>query len=329
MVTSTSNLKSLTDKKIIEYPIGLAKTAIDEYGHKKQLMIFKIISDKKSSKLKGDTGSAAYTASDVTGTGNSSQAVNPKTDDPKYLEMVSNAGPKDTITVLDGVVELSRVIVLPMPNDHSVNTAVEYDANYKSSGLTKAADIANQNGGAVLAEYGRLAGTNAFGGAINSLKAGLVGGGEITNEQSLLAAQGLAINPKKEVMFTGFNYRQFTFSYFFAPKNKNESDTVNDIIRTFRYYALPEISPAKLFYMFPAQFDISFMFGQDVNPNIPRIAKSVLARVGVNYSPSGTSWVTLPNGSPVAIQMTLEFIETELIDRNRVSNDEKPLSAGY
>lgn len=329
MALPASNIKSLTNKKLIEYPLGLAKSAIDEYGHPKQFMVFKIIKDTKSSKLAGDTGSDnVYIAADSGGTGVSGQAINEKGLDPNFTTLYGNVDPK-TINTVKGKEELDRVVILPMPNDHNVNTSVDYDNSFIPSTLTKAADMANQNGGALISEAARYGATAAFGGAINAIKSGIFGGKDVTDTTSLLAAQGLAINPKKEVMFRGFSFRQFTFSYFFAPKNKAESDSVNDIIRTFRYYALPEISPAKLFYMFPAQFDVEFMYGQELNPNIPRIARSVLGRVGVNYSPAGTSWVTLPNGSPVAIQMTLEFIETELIDRNRVSNETSKFTSGF
>lgn len=104
---------------------------------------------------------------------------------------------------------------------------------------------------------------------------------------------------------------------------------VREIIETFRYYALPEISPAKFFYLLPAEFDISFILGEKPNPNIPKITTSVLQRISVNYSPNSGVWSTLPNGAPLAIDMTLDFMEIELVDRKRVFDKDSVITSGY
>jgi len=334
MATAQSNtrLAELKDKKLLEYPIGIAKNIVDDHGISKQFMMFRIITDTKASKLKDDKASSdVLITSDVVGTGRDGQAINSKDADKALVDRYGQAAVNaENWRTQSGVTRLDKVIILPMPDDHAVNTSIQYDTNHDPSMLTKGADMAGQNGGALIAEMAKLGGASIAAGGINRAKSLITSkGGDATSTDAILASFRMAKNPKKEVMFNGFTYRQFSFSYLFAPKNVNESDTVNEIIRTFRYYALPAISPAKLFYIFPSEFEISFMLGKIDNPNIPRMTKSVLQRVGVNYSPASSGWATLPNGSPVAIQMTLEFIELELVDRNRVYNAARPISSGF
>lgn len=151
---------------------------------------------------------------------------------------------------------------------------------------------------------------------------------DLTSLKAQLAEDRVAMNPKKEIMFDSFGFRSFQFIYSFAPKDKYESESVNEIIQTLRYYALPEISGGKMFYKFPAEFEVFFMLGQKDNPNIPKMTTSVIESIIVQYS-DGHVWSTLPNGSPVNIHMTLQFKELELVDRNRVYNKTSSVNSGY
>jgi hypothetical protein len=222
----------------------------------------------------------------------------------------------------EGLVELNKVIVLPMPSDHRVNTRIDYDSDYTPSTLVQVGDILQQQGStagalaADLAKYGVAAGVS---GLANALKAGSA------STTDLLKNNRLVWN---EVMFKSFGFRSFNLTYLFAPKSEKEAETVRSIIETFRYYSLPELSTSKLFYIFPSEFDILFMKGTKENPTLPKIASCVLRDISVNYTPHSV-WSSLPDGSPVAIQVSMEFLELELIDRLRVKNKDKPEKSGY
>lgn len=324
---------ALKGKKILSYPLGLGNTYKDSTGREIQYMLFKINTPTEGARLNDDgLGSQVVTplsSSTVTGV----QVLTPG--DAKENEKIA-LGDWDIWTRYDtedikkttwvqkkGMSRLDRAIVLPMPNDHNVNTAVGYNQNYDPGTLSKMGDMLNNTNSQMASDIAKLAGTATVAGIVNKV----ISGG--TSQQQLLAAEKIAVNPKKEVMFEGFNFRNFTFQYVFAPKNEEESKMVTEIIQTFRYYSLPEISPSKMFYIFPSEFEVSFMLGSRENPNIPRMTTSVLQRVGVNYSPAGQSWATLPNGAPVSLTMTLEFIELELVDRSRIYNKLSPITSGY
>jgi hypothetical protein len=321
----------LNGNKVLSYPKGLAANETDGRGAPVQYMLFKINDSVRSQKLKGDTAAGDVLITDMRdGTGTKaelgSEGVASKNADPALSIMYDSAAvQKERWRTQKGMKRLDRAIVLPMPNEHTVGSSVDYDVGREQSMLTAAVDNLSQLSQAdgawgELATLGINKGIGAF---LNTLKSGL------SSERDLLAEERLARNPKKEVMFKGIGYRQFSFRYQFAPKSFEESQEVNRIIETFRYYQLPEISAGKYFYTFPAEFEIAFIRGTKNNPNIPKIATSVLNRVGINYSPNSSSWATLPNGAPVAIDMTLDFTEVVVIDRTRVWNKDSEITSGY
>lgn len=320
----SSNVEVLKDKKILQYPIGLGSTEFDDHGKEQQYMMFKINTNEKTTSLRGDKQIGDVTTAVGTRNGirttSGGAGIFDKSADPDVSIKYSNED-KTKWVKQKGMVRLDKVIILPMPNDHNVNTSLEY-TKLKQNLLTQAGDMLNQQG-SDLVSAGVTKFKNWLGAAgVNALKSGA------TSEEALLAEDGLLSNSKMEVRFTGFTFRKFSFSYQFAPKSQAESEIVRDIIETFRYYALPELTLGSMYYIMPSEFEIYFMQGQRDNPNIPKVTTSVLENVSVNYSPNSV-WSTLPNGANLAINMTLNFVELELVDRSRVYNPESLITSGY
>lgn len=315
MATSTNPL--LDDKIILQYPTGMHYD--DEY------VMFKINTDTGTKLLRNDKKFAdtmVTTGRVGTGISSTSNITNPDNKDP---DVTTRFGPKATKDMdwlrQKDMITLNKVIVLPMPNDHNVRTSVMYNDQHDPGMLTKLGDMATQNLGSLAGELAELGVTAGVSGIINKIKSG------VTDTKQLLAQSRLAINPKKEVMFDSFGFRSFNMNYTFAPKSAQEAEMVRSIIETFRYYSLPEISKAKTFYIFPSEFEIMFLKGDKDNPMIPRVTTSVLKSINVNYTPQGV-WSSLPDGSPVAIHISMEFLEMELVDRSRVWN-EQPILSGF
>lgn len=323
-VLPSSDVEILKGKRILQYPIGLGNTALDEYNKEQQYMMFKINTDEKTTSLREDVklGDVVIPINNRGGTRISSTRSSPKEADPDLkIKFGEAALEKLTFVKQKGMVRLDKVIVLPMPNDHRVTTSLEYK-DQEQSDLTKLGDIMNSNAGGIVSGLWTMGKNKLIAGLVNAARS------NTTSAEALYAEEGLLLNPKMEVMYKGFSFRKFTFDYHFAPKSVAESELVRDIIETFRYYALPELVKGKFFYLFPAEFEISFMQGQRDNPNIPRITTSVLENITVNYSPNSV-WSTLPNGANNSITMTLSFLEVELVDRTRVYNPESAATSGY
>jgi hypothetical protein len=129
---------------------------------------------------------------------------------------------------------------------------------------------------------------------------------------------GYVFNPNKQLLFRGIDFRTFQMSFTFTPYSRNESDDVKKIIKMFRSYAAPTIveEGGGMFFKPPAIFDIEFLFNGSDNKNIPRLEKSVITNVDVNYAPNG--WSTHNDGAPVQTIVTLDFQEMILIDKKKI-----------
>jgi hypothetical protein len=137
--------------------------------------------------------------------------------------------------------------------------------------------------------------------------------------QLALRGTGQAINPQVEMIFNGTKNRTYNFVFDFQPRSATESAAILDIIKTFRMYAAPEISSEGngRYFIPPAQFDISFYFNNKENDAIAKISTCALTQILVNYAGS-SQYTTFQDGMPVHINMTLSFIETDIITREMI-----------
>jgi hypothetical protein len=77
----------------------------------------------------------------------------------------------------------------------------------------------------------------------------------------------------------------------------------------------------------PSEFDISFYYNGQENPNIPSISTCVLANIETDYAPNGQfAAYEVPNGTggnptlggtgmPVGIRLALTFKETQILTK--------------
>ena len=215
-------------------------------------------------------------------------------------------------------------IALYMPNAEMTFTD-QHD--YQNISLTKIAasaastgvNIIGQGIGALLGSEGGPVGA-AIGAGIGSSVAGGVNSA-MGALGGLAGVAGTPINPKVEILFANTFQREFSFDFLFAPSNQEESEAIQQIIRTLRFHAAPELRPDNLvgtfFWVPPSEFDITFYNRGKENKAIPRINTCVLKQVDVSYAPTGT-FATFSNGHPVQIRMVLRFTETEVNHKLRV-----------
>jgi hypothetical protein len=136
-----------------------------------------------------------------------------------------------------------------------------------------------------------------------------------------LKSVNAAINPLVELVFKGTANRGYVFEFQFQPRSAKESTIIQEIIRTFRTYAAPEISKegGGRYFIPPASFDIKFYFKNVENDNIAKISTCVLTNIAVNYSGAG-AYATFTDGQPVQINLMLTFKETDVITRELIDN---------
>jgi hypothetical protein len=133
-----------------------------------------------------------------------------------------------------------------------------------------------------------------------------------------LATQGLAINPQQQLLFEGIDFRSYQMAFTFTPYSQQEAVDVKKIIQTFRTHAAPQIvtGAGGMFFVPPSTFNLEFMLNGKENPNVTRVAESVIESIDVNYAPNG--WSTHPDGAPIQTTLTIQFKEIELIDRKKI-----------
>ena len=348
---SAKDITVLSGKKILAFPSTLGSTVKDSEGNDYNYVIIRINTVSTGSKLKEDkevgdvlvASGAVQTgaAFDVGKLGTSASAIGIGTKNQADKDLISRYGTAATAenkvgwTKKVGLSKLDRVIVLPMPESHKVSTSIGYDENVDQGDISNITDAINAVATGNISSYlGKAASSIAasiFSGIAEkgrSMAGASPGQGAAGTETKIQAMAKVAVNPKKEVLFKDLGFRSFEFSYMLSPKNAMESSTIQEIIRTLRYYALPELNPNKLFYTFPAEFEIALMKGGSENPALPKIATCILKDVGVQYS-GGSTWASFPDGLPPMVSLTLSFMELEIIDRGRVWNKDSIITSGY
>lgn len=197
--------------------------------------------------------------------------------------------------------------------------AVSYSMNYDNKELGTLAGVLSKSiKGTLDSSSATSEVASAFGSTIAKLP-GVFGG---TDVQSLLSASsGTSLNPFKEMIFKSVDFRSFSFKYRFMPKSMQESQTVKRIIDLFKFHQHPELSKGKLFFIYPAEFLISYHFNGKENDNLFRFAPCVLEKIIVNYGSDNFS--TFFDGNPSEIFLELTFRETEIITKNMMGQDNK------
>ena len=130
-------------------------------------------------------------------------------------------------------------------------------------------------------------------------------------------------NPYKEQLFKNMGFRSFGFSYKFNPRNKNELDSVMEIIQLFKYHMHPEIDPARLYLIYPSEFNIEYRYKGERNEYIHKISTCALTNVRVTYGSSDFTTFSGTGGAPSEINLDLTFSELETLDNSRIGKDWK------
>jgi hypothetical protein len=180
---------------------------------------------------------------------------------------------------------------------------------------------------------------NALGSPVDTAAQGLEAGaqklaGVVGAAGSVAAARGVVINPRLEKLFKQKEFRTFSFSWEFYPRNKTEVQSIRDIIETFRYHAHPardeqvvgeKESNVQIMLRVPAEFEIRFLSSNpDINQAgfveneyLPKIGRCSLTSISVDYTPNSI-FSTFVDNSPTAIVLTLNFSEMGVLTRETV-----------
>ena len=231
------------------------------------------------------------------------------------------AAASKTATNRDKVL-LKTTIALHLNNKPSVSYKAQWaDTELGILGGSGAALSKAKDAGSLLAGAGSLlsdaGGAAMSAGLRNAAETPLNNLGDIRGfaESNL----GQAINPFKAQLFKNMEFRTFSFDYVFLPRNQEEYDSVQKIIKTFKRYMHPNFGPPAFFMGYPAEFNIAYFHKAGANyENIFKLSSCALTDLKVEYG--GADFVTFKgtNGAPTEIAWSLSFLELELLTQARV-----------
>ena len=145
-----------------------------------------------------------------------------------------------------------------------------------------------------------------------------LGGGDIFRLST--KQLGVAVNPRNEQYYNGPGFRSFTYNFDFYPKNAEEAKTVSDIVKLFKYHSSPSLQDAVLagrFFIAPSEFEIHYMYRDNINDKLHQISRCVCTDVDVRYGPE-EQFSTFDDGHPVTTNLALTFTELEFITKEKI-----------
>lgn len=238
-------------------------------------------------------------------------------------------------TKIDGA-----TIRLPLP----VNLRAEYSPEYTAPDLgmgglgIKAAEKYMYRGGTPNAAAIQDIVAKGAGGLSASLTStavsGLLSKIGITNAGTGTAALlkvglGAAINQHKILLFTGVDFRVHNFTWRLSPRNNDESNKIDRIIKALTYYSHPAILMGGFAFKYPEFFKISFHRDAYLYKFIP----AVITALEVDYQPQGYAYKRADSSqpAPAEVVITASFKEVEIITKesyNQIFNTSRTPAGG-
>jgi len=213
-------------------------------------------------------------------------------------------------------------IVLPLPN----NLQAAHDPSYEDKNLgfpgniAKAYDRQLYGGGAPNATT--MAASASVSGFAQAAGAGLTGitAGSIDQNVALKLAAGVAQNPQKILLFTGMNFRTFSYSWRLSPRNYDESVAIKSITDALIYYAHPAYTGGGAFLKYPEFFNIKFSKDKFLHKFQPAVIDSIT----VDFQPQGYAAYKRSDSNqndpaPAEVQLNITFKEVEIVTKQSLS----------
>lgn len=214
-----------------------------------------------------------------------------------------------------GSLEFKQAFALPIPR--SLRESFDINVGQETQGVAGGiADVAQKylasGGGAEDkkdAAQGALA--VAYSGLVTAAEGGTFGGAVSALGQAI----GAVPNPHVQALFSGVNLRTHRFDWVFAPRNREESETLQVLLKALKAYSLPSYSSlgtAVLAYPFLCQVTL-----HPQGDNLIQFAPCLIQNVEINYAPQGLPAFHAGSEFPALVEVGITMMETEIHTSNR------------
>lgn len=225
-------------------------------------------------------------------------------------------------------------IILYMPED----IQSQFGAGWNAAGFgAAAAGLLGVTGSAnTQRDFGAMvnAGGDAAGGGVKAaifkgLLAGInaVAGANVNLNQVLGSVTGTILNPNVELLYEAPKLRTFSLKFKLVPRTPKEATDILQICNSFKKAMLPSFGGSAIFgqikeasnlLTIPDLCQVSFMKGGNFHPYLPKYKLCGITDVNINYTAAG-AYATLRDGSPVATELTVSFLESKLVFAQEVT----------
>lgn len=337
--------KGALDFTSLKYPLDISS---EELGH---YMVFYLISNSNSTVVSADSEMAARVgladkqavlyddASEKTKYNVKNFRANNNSEDGfkaqsslKAENSILSSVPTHTIT--------TGAITLYMPPNVSVSYGMSYGSP-EATDLTGdiVGSINKARGQAGLDKFKTIAGGVAGGviDKVTSVASEFLSGTGVTGDPKkvLSKALGIAQNPHEEQFFEKPNFRSFSYTFDFWPRNEREAHEVHRILWMFKYHQHPSLDggPGGLsgrYFKVPSEFEIFYYFKNDVNDFMNKISRCVLETMDIQYASDGqfstfdpsqleAGEMKIKGAPPTHIKATLKFNETSYLTKQQIA----------
>ena len=247
----------------------------------------------------------------------------------KYVPGKFQSGLKNRAS--ERAMETLGSVILPIPPGLSDQNTVSWNQsemnNLQMQGAAAAQEVMRQQALGDLSgkEAQKLLDQLAGGEASEQIKSYLTGQIPGINEKAgdvLSRSQGQVINPNMEMIFNGPALRSFGYTFRLTARSREESNVIRKIIRFFKQgMSVKQSTGTTIYLQSPNVFDACFHSGySNAHPFLYKMKRCALTSFGVNYVPDGT-YMTLPNKSMTAYEISLQMQELDPIFDNDYKND--------
>lgn len=210
-------------------------------------------------------------------------------------------------------------IFLPLPT----NLGADYSANWSGNALSPLEYAIREYGktgdiGAATEAYTKrmfLSGVGLLGQTAAG-KLGIASKTVAAAGGAVVKGAGVALNPFQQLLYSGPNFRTFSFDWVLSPASKEEAQSINKIIWYFKKYMHTASGIDDMFFAYPGFCTIKFMDKDGKNiPYLFGMKECAITRVNVQYERKFHT-----DGAPVAVRLSVDFLETALFTQNDFSD---------
>lgn len=126
-------------------------------------------------------------------------------------------------------------------------------------------------------------------------------------------------NPHQALLFKGVSFREFQFSFELLARSQKESDSIRQIIKTFKWGMHPGGENNASFWSYPNTFDVYLLTPS--HRYMFNISQCVLTAMDVDYGASGAASFFKGSGAPVHINLNLTFKELSVLTKKLIESD--------